>query len=110
MADEEDTGDFLEREKKNDPLEKITKYMEEDLRLRKQQAEIHPGPFAIGEAPVRQIITLNVRKIGNGWIMAIAPEGHHGGYGDETYFPTAEELVKGVAATVEAFSKGLQAI
>ena len=110
MADEEeDGGDYLEQEKKRDHLEKITKYMEEDLKLRKAQAAA-PTEYVLSAATahIGRPLTMSVRKIENGWILATAKEDHrlgHGGYGDEIFCQTAGELVKVAAARVEAFAK-----
>lgn len=113
MADEEeeDGGDYLEQEKERDHLEKITEYMKEDLKLRKQQAANAP-PYVVGRTltPVNRPLHVSARKIGNGWILAVLPEGHYGGYGDETFCQTAGELGKAAAALVEAFTKEMSAV
>lgn len=127
---EGDEPGYLEREREDDPAKlqkEAIKIQKEGLAfykgiLEKQQKEeerrLAEGPDDYLTAirgrlagPAKPLepkqITVQVRKIDNGFILARVKEMHPGHYGapaEETYYPTVLQLIKGLEGVVqEAF-------
>lgn len=121
MLDGEETdhepNEFLEAEKKKDPQEWAEQYMKRAEALvaageKARQARSVEDAYLTAAPPAPRTLVFNVRKIDNGFILVMGSEGLAGHYSvpiKEKYFPTPEELVKGAAAAVEAFVKGVPA-
>jgi len=124
MADDPGENEFLKDEEENDPAKlqkeaiKIQKeglafykgVLEKEEKRRLAEAEGPPSylaarGFASPSKPKQ--ITLQVRKIDNGFILARVNEIIHPSYGgapEETYYSTVLELIKGLEGVVqEAF-------
>jgi hypothetical protein len=112
----DETGDYLKNEEENDPIklqkEAIELQREGIEMMRKAVAGKPPtrGCVIAGPSEKRLSIDFQIRKIGNGYILASQPDrrlgvGPYGDRSDELYFKTADELVKAAADLAEAFTK-----
>jgi hypothetical protein len=120
MADEHD-NDFLKEEEENDP----TRIQKEAIRIQKEGLAFYKGilekqqkeeaeraargltavcapvPYLASREPSKQI-TIQVRKIDNGFILARIKQTYHPDQqAEETYYQTVPELLKGLGTIVE---------